>query len=332
MSRKQRVSASASFSWAKDYDGEIEDSVADDTDGEDGGVDERDRVATAAPKAGGRPSPSASTNRRRTKNELKKRDPPFPRGAYHLARDERMLKHNYVSFIDHAIGSSYTEIARLVEPRRYARSDQFDGSGSHGGSDGSSLQRQRQQPLDMITIDDVAPPATLYGPVAKVFAWNGLPARAVVGACSWFAFPYIIAFLEQATHNIEPQDLATLVDTFLPGVAIVLGCYFSLTLSILYDRFANLQEIVSLEAAALSVACYSVLDLFSPSDEDEDEDAAVECAQCVADQVGTMVRDSRGRETMAVVYSDPYARMLAIVNDRDAKGNLDKVSALQHPS
>ena len=50
---------------------------------------------------------------------------------------------------------------------------------------------------------------------------------------------------------------------------------------------------------------------------EDDEDAVVEAAQCVADQVKTLVFDSRGRETMRVIYGDPYARILRILKEQD---------------
>ena len=55
----------------------------------------------------------------------KRRNPSFPRGAYSLCKDEHNLKHNYISFIDQSIFSEYSQTVRLVEPRMYARPDQF---------------------------------------------------------------------------------------------------------------------------------------------------------------------------------------------------------------
>jgi hypothetical protein len=55
----------------------------------------------------------------------KKRNPSFPNNAYSLDKDEQTLKHNYISFIDQSIFSEYSQTVRLVEPRMYARPDQF---------------------------------------------------------------------------------------------------------------------------------------------------------------------------------------------------------------
>lgn len=55
----------------------------------------------------------------------KRRKPQFPRSAYSLLKDEQDLKHTFISFVDQSIFSGYTQAVRLVEPRLYARPDQF---------------------------------------------------------------------------------------------------------------------------------------------------------------------------------------------------------------
>lgn len=240
-------------------------------------------------------------------NQASRRDPAYPMSAYHLAVDERRLKYNFVSFIDYSPAEPYSQVTRLVEPRSYARSDQFD-----------------KDMMDVPpTIDDVAPPPSLYGSLGELLAWNKLPARAVVGTLAYLCFPPIVATLEYMTRDVvERESLLNLVNTFLPGVSIVLGTFFSLTLGILYDRFTRLQETVSLEASLLALTCQNLLDLFH-----NDQDAAVEGAQCIADQVRTLVRESRGREIMGVIYSDPYKRILQLCMERNEKGGneLDSV-------
>ena len=228
------------------------------------------------------------------------RAPAFPRSAYFLVSDEERLQHNFISFIDHSFMSSYSQVNRLIEPRNYARSDQF----------------QANMTAVPPTIDDVAPPPSLYGPVATALAWNGLPARAVVGAMSYWAFPFIIRFLENATQDVDSKSLEILVNAFLPGVSIVLGTYFSLTISILYERFAKLQETVSGEASLLSLTCQNLLHLFA-----SDPKASVEAAQCVADQIRILAVDNRGRETMGVIYNDPYARILQVLQEHGGTDN-----------
>ena len=159
---------------------------------------------------------------------------------------------------------------------------------------------------------------TVYGEMATLLAWNGLPARVVVGTLSYIAFPYVVAILRQATLIVTDDDLATLVNSYLPGISIVLGTYFSLTISILYDRFTKLQEALNLEAGLLALTCNNLLALF-----DHDQEAAVEGVQCVCDQIRTLVFDSRGKETMQVIYNDPYARILKLVNKHKRNDGLD---------
>jgi hypothetical protein len=228
----------------------------------------------------------------------RRRLPPYPAEAYStLATEEKSLSYNYVSFIDQTGFRKYSQQTRLVEPRRYALKDQF-----------LTVNAEKAP-----TIDDVAMPESNYGPIATFFAWSGLPARAVVGSASYLAFPFIVDFLQGEISGVDRVELSKLVDNFLPGVAIVLGTYFSLTISILYDRFAKLQETVNAEAAILSLTLENILGVF----EHDNPEAAVEGAQCIADQVRTLVFDSRGRETMQVIYNDPYARILRLLKHRD---------------
>lgn len=239
------------------------------------------------------------------KHVARERLPPFPASAYsNLVQEEENLGHNYISFIDQSILKAYSQQTRLIEPRRYALPDQF------------SKKNANVPP----TVDDVAMPQTEYGPIAIAFAWNGLPARAVVGSASYLAFPFLIELLDRAINGgvtggtdtaVDMLELSKLVDSFLPGVAIVLGTYFSLTISILYERLTKLTEAVNAESSQLALTLINLLHLF----EDADPEAAIEGAQCVADQVRVLVHDSRGRETVGLIYSDPYARILRLLKD-----------------
>lgn len=224
------------------------------------------------------------------------RQPSFPASAYsNLAEEETKLSYNYISFIDQSILKQYSQQTRLIEPRQYAIPDQF----------------RKENANVPPTVDDVAMPATKYGPIAVAFAWSGLPARAVVGSASYFAFPFLIDFLDSTVAFVDATELSNLVDSFLPGVAIVLGTYFSLTISILYDRLAKLTEAVNAECSLLALTLINLLHLFAESD----PEAAVEGSQCVADQVRKLVFDSRGRETVGIIYNDPYARILRLLKD-----------------
>jgi len=252
---------------------------------------------------------------------------PFPRSSYHLSKKEDNINYNFVSFIDH-FDDSYTQVARLIEPRRYARSQQFYGTPSNSASP---------------TIDDVACPPSLFGPVADMLSWNRLPARMIVGALAYCTFPIIIDLLESYTIlDFEIQDidydlgfyerlriltsvdsgslvkidqenrdhLATLVNLYLPGISIVLGTYYAMTLDILYQRYSRLQETAALEASMLAYCFQLLLNLF-----DKDRKNLIASTQNIADQIHVLVRDSRGKEIMRTIYNDPYANILRIVQN-----------------
>jgi hypothetical protein len=97
---------------------------------------------------------------------------------------------------------------------------------------------------------------------------------------------------------------------FGPGISILYGTFMSLTLSILYQRQRAIQENVSTEASLLVMVLRIALSTF------RDHPAQmVEAGQIVADQVRTLVKSSRGVELMQIMYSDPYASLLELVND-----------------
>ena len=96
----------------------------------------------------------------------------YPESAYNLRSDENEVQYNFISFIDRSPPAIYSQVFRLVEPRVYARQDQF---------------RNNMTEIPP-TIDDVAPPPSLYGPLAKALSWNKLPARMIVGTISLIRF------------------------------------------------------------------------------------------------------------------------------------------------
>lgn len=272
---------------------------------------------------------------------------PFPRSSYHFMRDEEEISHDFISFIDHlAPEGSYTQAARLMEPRGYARSNQFDGE---------------QVTSEIPSIDDVACVPSPYGPMADMLAWSHLPARIVVGTLAYFTFPIIVDLMESYTSvdylvqdsltdlsfyerlrilvpisaGVDPdspvslsiseeerEHLATLVNLYLPGVSIVLGTYTSLTLDILYTRFSQLQKAVSKEASLLAYCFQLLQDLFA-----KDLENLIASTQCIANQIHVLVRDSRGKETMRIIYNDPYANILRIVQEHSRQPDFERQDA-----
>jgi hypothetical protein len=141
--------------------------------------------------------------------------------------------------------------------------------------------------------------------------WISDAARVLSFAVSYLAFPYLTKFLD-AFVTMPPEQLDDITGKFAPGVSILYGTFISLTLSILYNRQRDIQDNVALECALLVDVTRTVLSLLRDC-----RDRAIEAGQCAADQIRTLVRSSRGAELMTLMYSDPYARILEIVDDHE---------------
>lgn len=134
------------------------------------------------------------------------------------------------------------------------------------------------------------------------------PANVFSFTVAYFGFPFLIELLHEVITTSKPL-LDEMLTTFTPGISILYGTFTSLTLSILYNRQRMIQDHVAVECSLLTILLRSVLSLFR-----DDRCKSVEAGQCVADQVRTLVRSSRGEELMLLVYSDPYARILELVD------------------
>ena len=111
---------------------------------------------------------------------------------------------------------------------------------------------------------------------------------------------------------MTPDLLNELTNNFAPGISILYGTFISLTLAILYDRLKNIQNSVVTESSLISLATQNILTIFK-----NDEDRMVRGGQCIADQIRILVKESRGRELMALIYSDPYLRILELVAEKE---------------
>lgn len=138
--------------------------------------------------------------------------------------------------------------------------------------------------------------------------WISTPARILLFSASFISFPVLTKFLDVFV-TMEPEQLDEIASKFAPGISILYGTFISLTLSILYNRQRDIQDNVALECALLIDITRTLLSLFS-----DFRDKAVEAGQCAADQIRTLVRSSRGAELMLLMYNDPYARMLELVD------------------
>ena len=141
--------------------------------------------------------------------------------------------------------------------------------------------------------------------------WVTFPARLLTGVVAYLLFPYLTSFLESFV-TMPPEDLDELTSKFGPGVSILYGTFISLTLSILYQRVKDIQDAAARESALLTLVTRNLLSIFK-----SDRELAIEAAQCCADQVRTLVRTSRGAELMFIMYSDPFARMLELIEVRE---------------
>ena len=185
------------------------------------------------------------------------------------------------------------ERTRLLESRSYARSDAF-------------LSSEICRPP---TLEDLSPPDV------KPFDryWAGAPFRLSVLIAAYLFFPYLTMFLDEFV-TMPPNELDEITSKFGPGISILYGTFVSLTLNILYTRQQSIQNDVSTESALLSLIQRKILAIFR-----DDRESAIEGSQCVADQIRTLVRGSRGMELMGIMYSDPYGRILELIEDHEYK-------------
>lgn len=177
---------------------------------------------------------------------------------------------------------------RLLTERAYARSEPF------------AAENLTLPP----NLSDLSPPSTsmLDG------FWISTPARLLSFGAAYFVFPPITEFMA-AFIDLSETQLDEIMGRFSPGISILYGTFISLTLSILYNRQRTIQDNVAIECSLLTVVIRNLLSMFR-----YDPDKAIVAGQCAADQVRTLVRSSRGAELMLLMYSDPYARMMELVD------------------
>jgi hypothetical protein len=137
--------------------------------------------------------------------------------------------------------------------------------------------------------------------------WIGTPARLLSFGGAYLVFPLLTQFLDHFV-TMAPEQLDEITSKFAPGISILYGTFVSLTLSILYTRQRDIQGNVALECSFLVLMTRNLLSVFKYNKE-----KAIEAGQCAADQIRTLVRSSRGAELMLLMYSDPYARMLELI-------------------
>jgi len=180
---------------------------------------------------------------------------------------------------------------RLLKYRSYARKDAFSTENMNVPPSSTDLSPKTRTALEVLWI-------------SPLYRWATL-------VISYLLFPYITQLLHTYV-TMTPSQLAEITTQFGPGISILYGTFISITLSILYDRQNKIQTNISAESANMAIVLRSSLSLFR---EDKDKMAAV--GQCMADQIRHLVTESRGEEIMCLIYSDPYARILELVLEKE---------------
>lgn len=158
-------------------------------------------------------------------------------------------------------------------------------------------------------LKDLSPPTRKDG---EVF-WITNLARLLAFGISYAVFPFITRVLDGFV-TMPPEKLDDIASKFGPGISILYGTFISLTLSILYRRQQEIQDDAAIEASMLVLMTRNLMSLFR-----KDSALLEEAGQCSADQVRTLVKGSRGGELILLMYSDPYARMLELVDCYEEK-------------
>jgi hypothetical protein len=140
-----------------------------------------------------------------------------------------------------------------------------------------------------------------------------LPAVVLTFVGASISFPIMQGFL---VHFIDtdPELLDDIVGKLVPGISILYGTFMSLTLSILYNRQRQVQESVAQETSLLSFVLHNMVFLFR-----KDRNRMVRAGQYTADQVRILLRESRGLEYMTIVYTDPYMKLLELVEEEEER-------------
>lgn len=139
------------------------------------------------------------------------------------------------------------------------------------------------------------------------------PSAIIVFVASSAVFPLISEFCVNFI-TIPPEYLDNIVSKLAPGIAILYGTFMSLTLSILYNRQRFVQDNVSQETSLLSFLLHNMVSLFR-----RDRNRMVRSGQAAADQVRILLKESRGIEYMTIIYTDPYIKMLELIEEEEER-------------
>lgn len=190
--------------------------------------------------------------------------------------------------------AAYFKSTRLIEDRAYAKASVF------------STENRGNFPI----IEDLASPSS--GSLGTEY--TSIPLRAVIFLTAYTIFPPFITFLDSLI-NMSITDLQDITSRFIPGISILYGTFIALTLNKLYERINYIQDVASEECALLSLLARNIINIF-----EDDDELIIKGCQKIADQVRILVKESRGKELLNVMYNDPYAHILEMLSATEKSG------------
>jgi len=191
----------------------------------------------------------------------------------------------------------YYRATRLVQGRSYARNTAF----------------QKENINELPNLQDLSSPKQSTDRTDRL--WSTTAFRCGVFLVAFFAFPPIVQFLN-FQETIPLSSVSELTDNFSTGVSILYGTLISLTLNILYERQKCISEQIATESSLLVILTRNALALSR-----NDEENMMVAGKCIMDQVRILVKESRGKELMTMIYADPYGRLLDLVNLKQSNNN-----------
>lgn len=156
----------------------------------------------------------------------------------------------------------------------------------------------------MATLEDLSTPKTKW--TKRI--WFSSLFRVTMLVTSFYSFPGIVGFV---SAHVESLDSIRNQNQFYSGITIIYATVISLTLSIQYDRQQKITELCAKETSVLLLMSRRILKLFQ-----DDQEKLLESCYCIMDQVRLLVKASRGRELMKMIYSGPYEGIENVLLDR----------------
>ena len=198
----------------------------------------------------------------------------------------------------------YLRSSRLVLGRSYARKEPF-----------VSVDKEFKP-----TVQDLFSPPSTFIDKFLISSWY----RLAVFGLTWQIYPYINDFLIDK-GDLLPSDLMANISPFASGLSLIYGAFASLTLSILYNRREAILDQIESETSLIAVVTQNIMTIF-----EDDDGRLVEAGQCIADQIRILVMESRGRELMTIIYSDPYIRILNLLSEKQRETGTSEVRLIKN--